>query len=63
MAGKKLPTTAEVRAWALAKGLTHGTRGSLPAPVVQAWNRTHRTRSYQPQMSVGLPVQDAPPSR
>ena len=63
MAGKTLPTTAEVRAWATTKGLTHGTRGSLPAQVVQAWNRTHRTRSYQPQTSVGLPLQDSPPSR
>jgi len=63
VAGKTLPTTAEVRAWATTKGLTHGTRGSLPAQVVQAWNRTHRTRSYQPQTSVGLPLQDSPPSR
>lgn len=35
-----------VRAWALKKGLTVGTRGHLPKPVVEAFNKAHKTKVF-----------------
>lgn len=48
MAGKGTPTTAEVRQWARDKGQHVGHSGALPHEVVEAWNKAHRSRHYEP---------------
>lgn len=36
-----VPTTAEIRAWAVAQGLQVGKRGTLSAEVRTAYNEAH----------------------
>src|SRR5438067_520434 len=40
------PSIAEVRAWAWEQGYGVGDRGPLPADVIEAWNRRHRSRQH-----------------
>jgi hypothetical protein len=37
---------SEVRAWALKRGMSVNATGNLPTPVVEAFNRAHRSKQY-----------------
>jgi hypothetical protein len=41
------PTTAEIRAWAWEQGYDIGDRGRLPWDVLEAWNKSHRSRKVE----------------
>lgn len=38
----------EVRYWAKGRGFSVGTRGRIPADVIEAFNKAHRTKEYRP---------------
>lgn len=38
---------SEVRAWAMKKGYDVNVSGNLPAAVVDAFNRAHRTKQFE----------------
>ena len=38
---------ADVRTWAIAKGLTVGARGPLPQNVIDAFNKAHRAKKFK----------------
>lgn len=42
MPESKTPTSAEVRAWAVSKGLAAAGRGRLSLAAVDAYNRAHK---------------------
>ena len=42
----KIVSAAEVRAWALDRGLTVGARGRLSADVIEAFNKAHRVKKF-----------------
>ena len=38
----------EVRYWAKGRGFTVGARGRIPADVIEAYNKAHRSKVYRP---------------
>ena len=49
------PTSAEVRAWAAAEGITIPSRGNLGREVWDAWQAVHPEPSPEPVIASGLP--------
>lgn len=45
-------TVADVRNWAETKGMTIGARGRLGKNVVEAYNKAHSRRKYQPATTI-----------
>lgn len=41
-------TATDVRYWAKARGIAVGSRGRIPADVIEAFNKAHRTKEYRP---------------
>ena len=39
-------TAADVRAWAILKGLAKATRGKLSRACIEAYNKAHPSRKY-----------------
>lgn len=44
---KTLVSIADVRAWAIARGLAVGARGRLSQEVIEAFNSAHRVKEYR----------------
>lgn len=42
----EIVTDAQVRAWAVRKGLCSGVRGRLPLSTIEAYNKAHKVRRY-----------------
>jgi hypothetical protein len=47
IAEKTIVSMAEVRAWAMKKGLDVNVSGNVPGLVIEAFNKAHRTRQFE----------------
>ncbi len=57
------PTTADIRAWAQQNGHPVGDRGRLPAELVEAYDKAHRSGKTPAQAPTKTPPAARPASR